>query len=118
MKTLQTIIAAAMLLAVTTASAFMTPVQSVTRTMMTESASSSEDAHELGMNKLAQLHDCTTAELEQMLDADLGEIESNTLHLVDDGSVSIQERMNIDRQLSYVGVVEVNVSFVPNDSDY
>ena len=118
MKTLQIIIVTSMLLASASASAFTTSKQSVTRTVMTEAATTSEDAHELAKNELARLHDCTTSELEQSLDADLGDIEANTMHLVDDGSVSVQERMNIDRQMSYVGVVEVNVSFVPQDRDW
>lgn len=118
MKTLQIIIATTLLLASAGVAAFMTSEQSVTRTVMTEIATTSEGAYELGMNELARLHDCTTSELERYLDADSDDIEANTMHLVDDGSVSVQERMNIDRQMSYVGVVEVNVGFVPHDRDW
>lgn len=107
MKTLQTIIILLVLLLDVSVSAFYSFQQTVTRSITTEAAPTVEQAYQLGKTRLAKLHDSTTSELEQ----------ANTLHIIDEGSVSIQERMGIDRELSYVGVVKVDVSFVPHEYD-
>ncbi|PWQ92805.1 DUF3316 domain-containing protein [Leucothrix pacifica] len=117
MKTLQTIIILLVLLLDVSVSAFYSFQQTVTRSITTEAAPTVEQAYQLGKTRLAKLHDSTTSELEQMLIDEVGVVEANTLHIIDEGSVSIQERMGIDRELSYVGVVKVDVSFVPHEYD-
>ena len=117
MKTLPTIIAASILLASVSATAGMSFEQSLTKTLTTSTVPTKAAALQLGADKLNQLKNSSTVQLENTLDVPFGEIESNTLHLKDEGYVSIEERMDANGQLGYAAVVEVNVGFVPHDSD-
>ena len=118
MKTIPSIIAATLLLASVSATAGSSFEQTRSETLITSVAPTKAAAYQLGANKLAELKSDSSQQLEMALATPLGSIESDTLHLNEGGFVTIQERMNADGEIGYVGLVNVDFSFVEHDSDH
>ena len=112
MKTLPAMIAASLLLASVSASAFTT-----TETLDTPVASTKAAAYQQGVSKLSLLEGSTAAQLNYRLGTYYGDIEEDTLDVKDGGYVTVQERVMADGSTGYVGLVHIDVSYDRHDSD-
>ncbi|CAH0525339.1 DUF3316 domain-containing protein [Vibrio sp. dhg] len=78
-----------------------------TRTFHTEAVSSKQEAYKLGLQKLHELDNSSTQELDRKLMITTS--TNNDVHLNKNGYITVQEFMNNAGQILYKG--EVNVSY-------
>jgi len=113
MKTLPTMIAASLLIASVSASAFNSSEMIETPVAPTKAA-----AFEQGASKLSSLKSSTPGQLNYRLGTYYGDIKEDTLRINDGGFVTVQERAMTNGSIGYVGIVNVDVSFERNENDH
>lgn len=116
MKTIASIFATTLLLASVSATAGNFE-QTRSETQVTSTTATKAEAYQLGVNKLTKLRNVTSQQLEMALTTPLGNIESNSLRLNDGGYITIQERMDANGKIGYVGLVNIDFSYIEHDSD-
>jgi hypothetical protein len=114
MKIIPTIIATSVLLVSLGAGAQTT--KNDTDVLVTGAVATKEAAYQMGVSKLAELKAASPYQLSRVLAA--YNAENSTVHLNDGSYVTIQERMNDNGQLSYVGLVNVKFGYVEHDSSH
>ena len=112
MKTIPTMIAASLLVVSVSATA-----DSANDTLVTEVVPTHEAAYQLGVNKLSVLKNSSSFQLSYLLNTPLGDIEDGSLRLKDGAFITVEERMNADGKLGYVGQVNVSVNYEMHESD-
>ena len=112
MKTIPTMIAAALLLASVTATA-----NTAHDVLLTSVAPTKAAAYELGLNKLSALKNSTSSQLGYTLNTPLGDVEDGSIQLKDGAYITVQERVGANGKVGYVGQVNVDVSYDMHDSD-
>lgn len=112
MKTLPLSVAAFILLASVNASALTDSEIIETPVAPTKAA-----AYEMGVNKLSALTNSSAAQLERELTTPFGDIEVDSLHVRDGGYVTVQERVDANGKVGYIGQVNVDVEYEMHDSD-
>ena len=111
MKTLTTLIATSVLLFGATAANANNLYKDPT-SVTTESFNSRTQAYQAGINKLSSLKAATPDQLSDEIDLFVtGNMKKDTIHLKDGAFVTVQERMNGNGQLEYVGVVNIDVDY-------
>ena len=112
MKTIPTMIAASLLFASVSATA-----NSVHDIFLTPVAPTKTVAYELGLNKLSALKASSSYELSLALNAHLGDVDDETLRLEEGAYITVQERIDAAGKLSFVGQVNVDVSYDMFEND-
>lgn len=112
MKTIQTIIAASILLASVSASANY-DTRTVSETISTNVVATQTEAYQLGINKLSALK--LAPEHKLGLDIHVPSSSYEDLRVNDGGYITTQERQSANGQLSYVGMVNFDYSFTDID---
>ena len=112
MKKLPLSIAAFILLASVNASAITDSEIIETPVAPTKAA-----AYDLGVNKLSTLTNSSPRQLEGALDTPFGDIEMDTLHVRDGGYVTVEERVDANGKVGYIGQVNIDVEYEMHDSD-
>lgn len=112
MKALTTVIASTLLIASVGASAYDT-----LDTQVTPVASSKEAAYEMGKQRLDALKSATPYELYYQVNSTLGDIEYDSLQVTDENFIEVQERMDGQGNVGYVGIVNVGLTYDVHESD-
>ena len=118
MKTLTTLVAASVLLIGASAAQAYDFERHTKDTLTTETASSRAEAYQLGTSKLSQLQSASPRALYNELGLYSSEAVETSTRLNDGAYVTIQERMGANGQLGYVGLVNVDVTYLEDrDND-
>jgi hypothetical protein len=88
-----------------------------TKMIQTTPAQSKQEAYQRGLNKLQQLSASSPVELKQALRIVGQDVASRSLHLNNDGYVTVNEYMDADGQIYYKGQVNVSYHYAERDSD-
>ena len=117
MKTLTTLIATSVLLlgatSVSAANLYQDPTS-----VMTDAYSDRSVAYQAGMNKLSALESATPEQLSNEIDLFVTEnMEVDSVELENGSYVTVQERMNSNGQVEYVGVVNIDVDYEYSSDD-
>ena len=112
MKTLTSLVAASVLLIGASAAQAYDFERSKKETVMTETASSRTEAYKLGLNKLTQLQSASPRQLFNELDIFSLDADENTTRLGGESFITVQERKAANGQAGYVGLVNVDVTFI------
>lgn len=112
MKTLSAMIATAVFLSSTAATAASSHEKIVTPVVPTKAA-----AYQQGVNKLSALKNSSPSQLRRSLSTPFGEIEPGSLRLKEGGYVTVQERADASGRIGYVAIVNIDVDFERHDSD-
>ncbi|RCR65082.1 DUF3316 domain-containing protein [Vibrio harveyi] len=124
MKAMKTALLVAAM-AITSASAFANPIftsgnyvsREEMKTLSVEPTATSDAAYQQAFAELNALKSMSARELNKELNISNFNIASKSTHLKDSGFITVQERMNADGQLEYVGTVNVKVHYVERDSN-
>ncbi|PWQ96712.1 DUF3316 domain-containing protein, partial [Leucothrix arctica] len=111
-KTLTSLVAASVLLIGASAAQAYDFEQNEKDTVMTETASSRSEAYQLGLNKLTQLQSASPRQLFNELDIFSLDADESTTRLNDGAYITVQERTAPNGQAGYVGLVNVDVSYL------
>jgi hypothetical protein len=114
MKTLTSLLAtSALLISATTANAYDFE-QFEKNVLTTETTSSRADAYKLGVNKLTQLKSASPSQLFNDLELFSPEANVNSTKLEDTSYVFVQERMDANGKVGFVGIVNADVTYKEN----
>lgn len=124
MKAMKTALLVAAM-AITSASAFANPIftsgnyvsREEMKTLSVEPTATSDAAYQQAFAELNVLKSMSARELNKELNISNFNIASKSTHLKDSGFITVQERMNADGQLEYVGTVNVKVHYAERDSN-
>lgn len=114
MKTIPLMIASTLLFASVTATAGTT-VRSEHDTLATSFVTSKAAAYQQGENLLAQLKTDSAQKLSSSLSIHSGSADTSTIHLDQGAFVTVEERMDANGKLGYVGLVNVDYSYTESD---
>jgi predicted RNA-binding protein with PIN domain len=87
------------------------------KTLSVEPTATSDAAYQQAFAELNALKSMSARELNKELNISNFNIASKSTHLKDSGFITVQERMNADGQLEYVGTVNVKVHYAERDSN-
>lgn len=87
------------------------------KTVSVEPTATSDAAYQFALAELQSLKNLSARELNKELNIFSFDIASDSIHLKDGGFVTVQERMNEQGQLEYVGTVNVKVHYAQRDSN-
>ncbi|NOH63818.1 DUF3316 domain-containing protein [Vibrio sp. RE88] len=89
------------------------------KTISVEPAATSDAAYQQALVELNALKGMSSRELDKKLNISLlsFDVANNSTHLQDGGFVTVQERMNENGQLEYLGIVNVKVNYAERDSN-
>ncbi|MGR5195182.1 DUF3316 domain-containing protein [Vibrio rotiferianus] len=112
-------------MAFTSASAFAQPTftggkyinQEVVKTISVAPTTTSDLAYQQALTELNSLKNMTPRELNKQLSLRTFDIVSNSTYLQDGSFVTVQERMNEEGKLEYLGTVNVKVNYAQRDSN-
>ena len=110
-KTIPAMIAASLLLASVSATAESVVQRTETDIIKTSVVASQAEAFQLGQNKLSQLKATAQNKLSQVLRVNSGRPDLNTLRIEEGAFVTVQQRMEANGKLGYVGMVNVDYSY-------
>lgn len=82
-----------------------------TDVLVTEAAESRQEAFQIGLDRIDELKSITPRELSYEIHAPTN-INRYSLHVKDGCYVTVEERMNEDGALDYVGLVNINYGYV------
>ena len=117
MKTLSTLlVASTLLLSATVANASYSDV-STTKTLTTGVSDSRDAAYQAGVNKLSTLKSANSYQLSDEIGLFGSGIDEDTVELSSNSFVTVEERMNSNGQVGYVGIVNVGVSYETHEDD-
>ena len=123
MKTIQTIIATAILLASVTTSAavFNNGGSSTSRTesgtFITAMAGTKAQAYQLGQDTLDDLQSSSHQQLAAKVGVHSGHPNLDTLHMDDGAFITVEERMSSSGNLEYVAIVNIKFSYLQVDDN-
>lgn len=80
-------------------------------------ASSSEAAYQNALSELSSLIAMPASDLYKELRIQKYDVDSRTTHIKDGGYVTVQERMNEDGQIEFLGNVNVTVHYAERDDN-
>ncbi len=89
----------------------------VMKTVAVAPTSTSDEAYQLALSELHLLKAMSAQELNNELLILTFNVNSNSTHLENAGFVTVQERMNENGELEYVGKVNVKVHYVERDNN-
>ncbi|TOL11662.1 hypothetical protein CGH93_04990 [Vibrio parahaemolyticus] len=109
----------------TSASAFAQPLftggnyvsREEMKTISVTPMATSDEAYQQALSELNSLKTMTARELNKELNILTFNVKSRSTHLKDGGFVTVQERMNEDGQLEYLGKVNVKVHYAERDNN-
>ncbi|MDA0381353.1 DUF3316 domain-containing protein [Vibrio owensii] len=112
-------------MAITSASAFAQPTftggkyisREEMKTISVEPTATSDAAYQQALAELNSLKGMSSHELNKELNIVTFDVARNSTHLQDGGFVTVQERMNEQGQLEYLGTVNVKVNYAQRDSN-
>ncbi len=114
MKTIPAIIAATLLLASASVSAEITK-RSDSSTFVMNSVQTKQSAYQLGQSKLIELQTLSPRQLSRALQVHSVTADVQTLKLNNGGYVTVQEKMDANGEIAYVGLVKVDFSYLEID---
>ncbi|EHR6780292.1 DUF3316 domain-containing protein [Vibrio parahaemolyticus] len=112
-------------MAMTSASAFSQPLftggnyvsREEMKTISVTPMATSDEAYQQALSELNSLKTMSARELNKELNILTFNVKSRSTHLKDGGFVTVQERMNEDGQLEYLGKVNVKVHYAERDNN-
>ncbi len=112
-------------LAVTSASSFAKPLftggnylsRVEMKSILVKPTATSDEAYQQALSELNTLKTMSARELNKELNILTFNVESRSTHLKDGGFVTVQERMDENGQLEYLGKVNVKVHYVERDNN-
>lgn len=112
-------------MAITSASAFAQPFftggnyvsREEMKTISVTPTATSDEAYQQALSELNSLKTMSARELNKELNILTFNVKSRSTHLKDGGFVTVQERMNEDGQLEYLGKVNVKVHYAERDNN-
>ncbi|HHC6452189.1 TPA: DUF3316 domain-containing protein [Vibrio parahaemolyticus] len=112
-------------MAMTSASAFTQPLftggnyvsREEMKTISVTPMATSDEAYQQALSELNSLKTMSARELNKELNILTFNVKSRSTHLKDGGFVTVQERMNEDGQLEYLGKVNVKVHYAERDNN-
>ncbi|MBE5176478.1 DUF3316 domain-containing protein [Vibrio parahaemolyticus] len=112
-------------MAMTSASAFAQPLftggnyvsREEMKTISVTPTATSDEAYQQALSELNSLKTMSARELNKELNILTFNVKSRSMHLKDGGFVTVQERMNEDGQLEYLGKVNVKVHYAERDNN-
>lgn len=112
-------------MAMTSASAFAQPLftggnyvsRGEMKTISVTPTATSDEAYQQALSELNSLKTMSARELNKELNILTFNVKSRSTHLKDGGFVTVQERMNEDGQLEYLGKVNVKVHYAERDNN-
>ncbi|WP_447034039.1 DUF3316 domain-containing protein [Vibrio parahaemolyticus] len=112
-------------MAMTSASAFAQPLFTggnyvsceEMKTISVTPMATSDEAYQQALSELNSLKTMSARELNKELNILTFNVKSRSTHLKDGGFVTVQERMNEDGQLEYLGKVNVKVHYAERDNN-
>ncbi|MDW3115636.1 DUF3316 domain-containing protein, partial [Vibrio sp. 1727] len=112
-------------MAMTSASAFAQPLftggnyvsREEMKTISVTPMATSDEAYQQALSELNSLKTMSARELNKELNILTFNVKSRSTHLKDGGFVTVQERMNEDGQLEYLGKVNVKVHYAERDNN-
>ncbi len=87
------------------------------KTISVTPMATSDEAYQQALSELNSLKTMSARELNKELNILTFNVKSRSTHLKDGGSVTVQERMNEDGQLEYLGKVNVKVHYAERDNN-
>lgn len=87
------------------------------KTIYVAPTSTSDTAYQQALSELKTLKSLTASELNKELGILTFKVKSRSTHLKDGGFVTVQERMNENGQVEYLGKVNVKVHYLERDSN-
>ncbi|CAH8206307.1 DUF3316 domain-containing protein [Vibrio aestuarianus] len=87
------------------------------KTVSVAPTSTSDEAYQLALSELHHLKTMSAQELNDELRILTFSVNSKRTHLENVGFVTVQERMNENGELEYVGTVNVKVHYVERDNN-
>lgn len=115
MKTLATIVVTSALLVSAAAANAGEFERSETNTITTETTSSRAQAYQLGVSKLSALKAASPRQLTNEIRVYTPDIVEETVRLEDDAYITVQERMDANGKLGYVGLVNIELRYTEID---
>ncbi|EHH1261919.1 DUF3316 domain-containing protein [Vibrio parahaemolyticus] len=112
-------------MAMTSASAFSQPLftggnyvsREEMKNISVTPTATSDEAYQQALSELNSLKTMSARELNKELNILTFNVKSRSTHLKDGGFVTVQERMNEDGQLEYLGKVNVKVHYAERDNN-
>jgi hypothetical protein len=118
MKNLTTLVATSvLLLSATAANAHTFRDLSEKSTIMTEAASSRAQAYQFGANKLSALKSASQSQLTNNNITFSLDVDESSVRLENGAYVTVQERMDANGKIAYVGLVNFEISYTQEDSE-
>lgn len=87
------------------------------RTISIDPTATSDEAYQQALSELNALKSMSAGELNKELNIMTFNVKSRSTHLKDGGFVTVQERMNENGRLEYLGRVNVKVHYVERDNN-
>lgn len=87
------------------------------KTVKVEASTSKPRAYEIAQSKLESLENSSGKELHKELNMWDPDVSSNNIHLKGGSYITVQERMNNNAQVEYIGLVHVKVHYMERDTD-
>ncbi|OUJ60863.1 hypothetical protein BTO03_10490 [Vibrio parahaemolyticus] len=87
------------------------------KTVSVALATTSDEAYQLGLSELHRLKTMSAQELNNEFRILTFNTYSKSTHLENLGFVTVQERMNVNGELEYVGKVNIKVHYMVRDSN-
>lgn len=117
MKKITTLLAtSALLFGATAANALTFMERSEKSTLITETASSRAQAYQLGANKLSALKSASQSQLTNNITFSL-DVDESSVRIENGAYVTVQERMDANGKIGYVGLVNFEISYIQEDSE-
>ncbi|WP_229608313.1 DUF3316 domain-containing protein [Vibrio parahaemolyticus] len=88
-----------------------------TKAISVTPTATSDEAYQQALSELNSLKTMSARELNKELNILTFNVKSRSTHLKDGGFVTVQERMNEDGQLEYLGKVNVKVHYAERDNN-
>lgn len=118
MKNLTTLVATSVLLfSATAANAHTFLERSQKSTLITETASSRAQAYQFGANKLSALKSASQSQLTNNNIKFSLDVDESSVRIEDGAYVTVQERMDANGRIGYVGLVNFEISYIQEDSE-
>ncbi|RVU80670.1 DUF3316 domain-containing protein, partial [Leucothrix sargassi] len=87
------------------------------KTITTGFADSRDAAYQSGIDKLSALKSVSPYQLSEEVGLFESDIQEDTVKVSEQSFVSVQERMNADGKLGYVGVVNIGINYETYEGD-
>lgn len=118
MKKITTLLATSVLLfGATAANALTFMERSEKSTLITETASSRAQAYQLGANKLSALKSASQSQLTNNNITFSVDVDESSVRIENGAYVTVQERMDANGKIGYVGLVNFEISYIEEDSE-